>query len=78
MFWYTIKHVHAHNFQVVILIWQVLSIFSVEIIAAIFYFFKQRKTGEKKKTLTRSYLPRSFRSTSFSYIIVTRTQRNFC
>lgn len=49
MFWYTIKHVHAHNFQVVILIWQVLSIFSVEIIAAIFYFFKQRKTGEKKK-----------------------------
>lgn len=78
MFWYTIKHVHAHNFQVVILIWQVLSIFSVEIIAAIFYFLSGGRLEKKKKTLTRSYLPRSFRSTSFSYIIVTRTQRNFC
>ena len=49
MFWYTIKHVHAHNFQVVILIWQVLSIFSVEIIAAIFYFLSRGRLEKKKK-----------------------------
>lgn len=49
MFWYTIKHVHAHNFQVVILILASAQYFLGGNYSCHFFIFKAEEDWREKK-----------------------------